>query len=156
MQSKPYNELTDIEAVTLCIWREARGETITGQRGVGHVIRNRSIIPAWWNHHRANDLAAVVLYPYQFSSFNPGDPNEKLWPADDDPIAAQCQAIAGVIVAGTDNDLTNGATYYYDMSIEFPAGWGSPADYIQTIDIGRLKFFRFQPPTGPQVFLDTE
>jgi hypothetical protein len=113
-----------------------------------HTAVNRSLAPAWWNHGVAHDLQRVILYPYQFSSFNPGDPNETKWPADDDQPFVQCCLIANRIMSGIDIDNTSGATNYFDHSIEWPTAWGSQDDWIETIDLGAFRFFKLRPVTG--------
>jgi spore germination cell wall hydrolase CwlJ-like protein len=142
MIPKPYTQLTDLELLSLCVWREARGEQSQGQRGVAHVCRNRTLTPAWYNGHRAGNYHAVILQPYQFSSFSPGDPNEKKWPADDDPAWIRCQESALWVPCGVDPDNTFGATAYYDTSITFPAAWGDEANWVNTLNSGRLRFWK--------------
>ena len=128
----------------LVIWREARGESNEGKRAVGHVCQNRTFAPYWWNGHHAFSYKSVILQPWQFSSFNPSDPNSNRWPENDDPSFADCCAVALGIAGGSDYDNTDGSTHYFDVSLpEFPKGWGDPAKYYHTVDIGRLKFYRY-------------
>lgn len=142
MNPAPYNEMSDLALLQLAIWREARGESYDGKRGVAHVIVNRSTVSSWWNHHVAGSVAKVILQPYQFSSFNRGDPNETKWPPDVDGAFAECCAVALAVTGGSDADLTNGATYYYDTSIEWPEAWGTQSEYENTLNIGRLRFWK--------------
>ncbi len=146
MQSMSYSEMSDLALLQLCLWREARGEIHDAKRGVAHVIVNRSMKASWWNHHHSGNLGSVILYPYQFSSFNPGDPNEKKWPQDDDPDFRDCCAVASAVTSGSDQDNTAGATYYYDTSISWPEAWGKQEAYVNTANIGRLKFWKPIPP----------
>lgn len=125
----------------LACWREARGESFDAKRAVCHVIKNRSRFPAWWNGHVAGSLSHVILQKWQFSSFNLGDPNEKKWPADEDPAFAECCA-AAMAVSDGEADNTDGATYYYDTSIQWPEAWGPQSSYVNTINIGRLRFWK--------------
>jgi spore germination cell wall hydrolase CwlJ-like protein len=142
MIAQPYTNLSDLALLELCCWREARGEQFDGQRGVCHVIRNRSLVPSWWNGHIAGSLSRVILQKYQFSSFNPGDPNETKWPADDDPAFAECCAAAMPVYLGYDEDNTAGACWYYDTSIGWPKAWGDQNLYVQTLAVGRLLFWK--------------
>jgi hypothetical protein len=32
--------------------------------------------------------------------------------------------------------------FYHDISIPFPKAWGKEEDYVRTLDVGRLKFYR--------------
>ena len=142
MKATSYASMSDLQLLELCIWREARGEVYDGKRGVAHVIVNRSRKPNWWNYRQSGILANVILYPYQFSSFNPTDLNQGKWPADGDPSWAECCAVALAVTNGSDEDNTDGALYYFDSSIDFPVAWGNPSDYIETLDVGHLRFFK--------------
>jgi N-acetylmuramoyl-L-alanine amidase len=153
VEQKPYADLRDSELLSLCVWREAQNQPVDGMRGVAHVVRNRIFgVSHWWG----SDWHSVILHPWQFSSFNKNDPNEKKWPTrpEDQASWELCCAAALGVFNGTDEDNTDGADYYYDTSIHFPSTWGSPANYVNTLSVGRLKFFRFQPTKSPQTFLD--
>ena len=130
-----YSALTSTDLLGLAVWREARGEGPIGRRGVAHVIVNRVSEPSWWGH----DIPSVVLCKYQFSSFNPGDPNETKFPDPEDPeyqdIAAMCLGVIG----GTDSDVTSGAQWYIDTSIS-PPSWTEALDV--SLRVGRLTFYR--------------
>lgn len=139
MQPQPYSQLTEPQLLTLCIWREARGEGVIGRRGVGWVIVNRVENPCWWGH----DIHSVILKPYQFSSFNDGDPNSDKWPVDNSAGEVECQSIANAIVKGTDTDITDGATHYHDVSMGWPTAWGDQAQYSNTLNVGRFRFYRY-------------
>lgn len=145
MQPRPYNQLSDLATLQLVIWREARGEPFDGKRGVAHVVRNRTLVAAWWNGHIAGSISRVVLQPYQFSSFNPNDPNSDKWPDDADPSFAECCAAAVPVYLNHDEDNTDGATYYYDASIDWPLAWGNQDLYENTLNVGRLLFWKLKP-----------
>ena len=141
MEAKPYNELSDLSLLALCCYREARGEPIEGKRGVCHVIKNRTLEPSWWG----DNWSSVILKPHQFSSFNANDHNSGVWPQDDEPAWKECLAAAGMVYNGADEDLTQGAVFYHDTSIGWPRFWGNAEEYVNTINIGRLKFYRPLP-----------
>jgi Cell Wall Hydrolase len=61
--------------LALAIYREARGEDLTGKVAVGCVIRNRVQHPGWYGRN----WFAVITKPYQFSSFNVGDRNSAVF-----------------------------------------------------------------------------
>ena len=139
MEQKPYLELTDLELLTLCVWREARGEGMLGKRGVAHVVCNRVKRPCWWGH----TVKQVILHPEQFSSFNMRDPNSSKWPTDVEPAGEDSEMAASLVLGGTDDDPTKGATHYHDISIEFPErSWGLRSKFEETLEVGRLKFYR--------------
>jgi N-acetylmuramoyl-L-alanine amidase len=135
MNPQPYNALSPTEICALCVWREARGEGILGKRGVAHVILNRAMDPGWWG----STISTVILKPFQFSSFNPGDPNADKWPLDDDPSWLDSLNVAQDVLDNGDSDITNGAVNYYDISIEPPA-WA--ATMTLTLSVGRLRFYK--------------
>jgi N-acetylmuramoyl-L-alanine amidase len=140
-----YANLSDLSLLALCVWREARGEGSDGKRGVGHVIRNRVYGSThWWG----KDWHSVILHPYQFSSFNADDPNSDRWPSDLDPSWGECLQAATPVYLAHDVDLTNGATFYYDTSISWPHAWGDQAAYENTLNVGRLKFWKLRPPVN--------
>ena len=69
----------DLDTLALTLYGECRGETIEGQYAVAWVIKNRWLNPGWWSRNRDSipddTIAAVCRDPYQFSCWNPADPN---------------------------------------------------------------------------------
>jgi spore germination cell wall hydrolase CwlJ-like protein len=135
MNPQPYLSMNPPDLLKLATWREARGEGVLGKRGVTHSIMNRVALPRWWG----TDIPSVVLCKNQFSSFNPGDPNGDKWPSDTDPSFVDCSEICDAVLAGTDDDITDGATNYYDISIP-PPFWA--ASMQLTLAVGRFRFYR--------------
>lgn len=80
-------------------------------QSVANVIMNRAANPCWWG----NDVRSVCLKYMQFDCWMPTDPNYKtiLDVTIDDPIYAIALDIAEKALAGTLEDLTGGATYYF-------------------------------------------
>lgn len=138
MDAQDYMALSDTTLLGLCVWREARGEGELGQRGVAWCISNRVSIGGWWG----SSVHGVILHPWQFSSFNEGDPNVDKWPADTDPSWIECQNIAVNCLTRADTDPTGGATSYYDISIP-PPYWACSMQ--PALETGRLRFFRAMP-----------
>lgn len=64
-------KLNELELLTLVIFGEARGLDHCGRLAVGCVVRNRVI-------KNNTNYKIEILKPYQFSCFNPGDPNREL------------------------------------------------------------------------------
>jgi N-acetylmuramoyl-L-alanine amidase len=68
-----------------CYWlaltahREARGEGAAGMLAVMQVVMERVFDQRW-----PNTVPEVVLQPKQFSCFNPGDPNSRVFLRDND------------------------------------------------------------------------
>ena len=140
MELRPYSELSDLELLSLCIWREARGEGLLGKRGVGHVVKNRADNPSWWG----GTIQQVILAPWQFSSFNENDSNSGKWPADNDPAYSDSLTIAEDVLINGDEDITSGAVSYYDTSIPAPIWAGT---MTLTLAVGKFRFFKLKETT---------
>lgn len=117
--------------LALCAWREARGCSLQAQQGVVWTILNRAAKPGWWG----TDVISVILKPLQFSSFNVGDPNATKFPVANDPVWKEILLLA--IAPGS--DPTDGATNYYDTSIE-PPSWTTAMTLTTQID--SLRFYK--------------
>lgn len=120
----------------LCIFREARGSSITAMNCIYHVLRNR-----------ANDklnrwpkfIADVVIQPNQFSSFNHDDPNIGAFP--NRLHLADWNAFLNVLtVVGNElgTDPTNGATNYHSAKID---PWWIKG-MTMTLELGAFKFYK--------------
>ena len=81
----------------------------------------------------------MILLPFQFSSFNEGDPNSDKWPEDNDPTYSDSLTICEDVLLNGDEDITQGAKSYYDISIQ-PPYWTAAMTF--TIAIGRFRFFK--------------
>ena len=121
---------------TLTLYGEARGEPTLGKRAVLWVVRNRMEHAIQWKAAHGKDhpifgdgtIAGVVLAPWQFSCWNPHDPNSVVLDAIiaaaarnlPDPVWPTLSAIAeGVLAAESGDDPTLGATHYCTMNL-----WG--------------------------------
>jgi spore germination cell wall hydrolase CwlJ-like protein len=135
MIAQPYSELSDQELLALCTWREADDQSVAAMAGVAHVVNNRVKLPRWWGV----SVQTVVLKPWQFSCFDHGDPNESRWPEDENVQWLAVLHIATAVLAGTDRDLTDGASSYYDVSID-PPSW--TAELVFTVQFDRIRFYK--------------
>lgn len=134
-------EMYSLVLLALCIWREARGELYVTKTCVAWTIRNRVMKPGWWGH----SWEGVILMPYQFSSFNHNDPNATKLPHSEDPSWQDCLDIATKVFATPPGleDLTQGATSYFDASLDpDPPKWSFDGSNQKTVDFGRLHFYR--------------
>ncbi len=95
--------LDDTQLLALCIWGEARGEPVTGQLAIAHVVLNRAANPRWWGH----DVRSVILKEWQFSYFNSRAPG---------PGLVQL-TIAELALGKLTQDPTLGATHYHAVGM---------------------------------------
>lgn len=148
MNPSEYSDLTDLQLMSLCIWREARGEGSMGKRGVAHVICNRVAARSFFGHN----IHSVILKPWAFSSFNLNDPNADKWPSDQDPSWLDSQTVAQQVLTTADPDLTAGALYYFSPPLtQAPHAWGAVG---VTLAVGNLTFCK--PVPMPQQPLDVD
>ena len=119
----------DLSLLALCLWREARGESIEARRAVLHVILNRMAA-------RNEAAAQVILAPKQFSSFNANDPNALKFPMPDDHEWFECCCI----VDHPGDDITGGASNYESCAPDHLPSWADPAK--QTATVGAFRFYR--------------
>ena len=131
----------DLQMVSLCIWREARGASDQAMRCVAWVIRNRMKDARW-----PGTGHGVVLQPKQFSCFNAGDVNAVKFPHGRD--AADWAAWERVLKAVEDvfadgvaevSDQTKGANHYHSI----PDGKPYPSWAVREKEMLRLPGFRF-------------
>jgi N-acetylmuramoyl-L-alanine amidase len=116
--TKNPDEAIDVLARTL--YGEARGEQVRGKEAVACVILNRVEKALkkghyWWG----NDVENVCLRPWQFSCWNPNDPNrEKVLVVDaTNKVFATCLRVARRAIYGGVIDPTNGATHYHVVGL---------------------------------------
>lgn len=133
-----YNDPIDILSRTM--WAEARNQGYAGMYAVGCVVRNRSLNPRWWGH----SIISVCLEPFQFSSWNAGDPNraQLLAVTSADPQFSKARTIASAIIGGG-LDTTDNADSYYARDIP-PPSWCARATF--TVQIGAHRFYRVELP----------
>lgn len=124
--------------LALCLWREARNQPIAAQTGIKHTILNRAANPKGPYRH-CPDVITNILCPAQFSSFNKGSSQAVLIPDPDHSIDYKAFEQCCDVADTQDQDPTNGATHYYDISIQAPA-WATPETF--TCQIGRIRFHK--------------
>lgn len=130
----------DLDALSMTLWGEARGEGASGMRAVAHVIVNRA------RHKRWPDTVRGVAYDdAQFSCWNDDDVNSEMMPkmlefynylkhkpdgweewyaefkrSPDYPEFKkylEARQIARDVLEDQDDDPTNGAVFYHTSSI---------------------------------------
>lgn len=128
--------------LVLCVYREARSESLDAQHAVAWTIKNRVTKGGWFG----KSWSGVILKPLQFSSFNGPDKNGHVdanaltFPIPEtDPAFGSCLLASKHVYEGTQFDPTAGATHYHDKSIPTPA-WAE--SMTRTLEVGKLVFYR--------------
>jgi Cell Wall Hydrolase len=128
----------------LCIWREARGQSLAVKTAIWHVIQNRTTDA---QRRWPRTISGVIQQHMQFSSMTAaGDPNLVAWPVE--PIPGQtgsddwtafldCQTAVESPLAA---DPTNGANMYESEPPDNPPYWVK--DATLTLDLVNTRFYR--------------
>jgi hypothetical protein len=145
----------DICMFTLALGREAGNQKDDAIMCVACSIRNRVLRPNFWNW--GSDYESVLEKKWAYSSIEgpANDPNLLKYPNLNAEPWERCLAIAELVYAGGVNDPTDGATHYFDISLdpEQPGGlslgkpdrrpsWGTNGSMVHTYDCGSFHFFR--------------
>lgn len=117
--------------LALTMWGEARGEgrdfemELRAFLGVGFTVLNRLERGGWFG----KNIKEICLKPYQYSCWNPSDPNrEKMLAVGmDDPDYALCYALACRLIRGTIKINPVGkASHYHDIRLADKPTWANP------------------------------
>lgn len=121
----------------IALWREARGQSLAAMRAIWWVIQNRATDPAkrW-----PRTIAAVILQPFQFSSFNHDDPNATKFPSPGNPADWQAFLNAQAAVSAPGDDPTSGANSYESEPPDKLPKWADAAKI--TLTEGPFRFYR--------------
>lgn len=128
-------EAADRTFLALCLWREARGESVAGKIGVAMAIMNRVQRPSWWG----KNVCEVLFKKWQFSSLT--DPNDRqltTWPLANDLSWQSCLDVAWLVLDGSVTNPVPGADSYFDVSIPAPK-WTITARFVA--QIGKIMFY---------------
>ena len=124
----------DIEILCKTLFGECRGETRKGQVGVCCVIFNRYLSTK--KHLTASSIAKVCQKPWQFSCWNPSDPNAQKLLKITFPTVKKYISIISEALEG---DITAGATHYCTKQVKNSTSWAK--DKSPCIIIGNHEFF---------------
>lgn len=132
----PVDNLSDLQVFARTLWGEARGEGSSGMHAVACVIANRARDADWWG----DTFRSVCLSHEQFSCWNLNDVNRNkmMLIHEGDTSYVLALTIATQAMNGVLPDVTKGAHYYFDDSIDAPA-WASRVPFL--CKIGRLNFY---------------
>lgn len=130
----------NIATAARTLWQEARGEPLSGQQAVAHVLVNRVHDGRW-----GNTLAEVCLSEFkgihQFSGWNRSDPNRiaacRLY--EDDHVLVALVGVMQAAIAGA-VDPTGGATFYYAAHMSPAPTWATDMTFCGRF--GNQLFYR--------------
>ena len=96
------------------IWGEAEGEGATGMQAVGNVVMNRVDADSKYGA----DAQDIIMEQNQFSSISDPKRLEAMMNLSlDNPEYIQALEISKKLLAGELEDITNGATHFYNPKI---------------------------------------
>jgi hypothetical protein len=126
--------LEQIMWLAVCLYHEARGETVEGQLAVGHAIMNRV-------NNKDMSVKKIVLSPWQFSWANISTVQGQPLPPVENYLAfIECQHSALVcLIERLEGKDFNGADHYFNPSIVLPS-WADSMDFIASV--GGHDFYR--------------
>lgn len=146
---KPFFTEDDLDTMALTVWAEARGEGPDGMAAVAWVIRHRFENPGWWSRQRGDGIpddtiAAVCLDAYQFSCWNPSDPQRArlLNPATKERSDYKlCRKIClDVLQSPIEDDLVKGADHYCTKAVAKYTRWARGRTPVKVL--GNHQFYR--------------
>lgn len=139
----PNDNTSDIDVMARTLYGEARGEGDLGMKAVACVIMNRCKHATAYmlTHGHAHSLfgngspESACQAKWQFSCWNAGDPNCHIINDvdDSDPIFTKALQIASSAVNGLLDDITFGATHYYDRRMPEPPEWAEDKEPCASI-----------------------
>jgi spore germination cell wall hydrolase CwlJ-like protein len=136
----------DLDIAALTVWAEARGESIEGQKAVIHVIRNRWQNPGWWSRQAGDGieddtLAAVCRDRYQFSCWNPSDPQSKRLHNPETLKRPDVQRIRQLVETTLrEPDFTGGADHYCTKKVAPYTRWAKGRKPVKVV--GSHQFYK--------------
>ena len=144
------------QAIDLCMFviligREAGNQQDDAMLDVAWSVKNRVLRPGFWNWGR--DWETVIETKWQYSSINgpDDDANLRKYPNLNVEPWERCLAIAEKVYCGDVPDPTNGATHYYDVSLDPDRTkgrpdkrpqWATNGGCIWLFDRGSFHFYR--------------
>lgn len=137
-------ENDEIEILARTLYGEARGEYYKQSGGlgsfiaVGNVVINRLMQRTWFG----SSVIEVCKKPWQFSCWNPKDPNFKVVSQDrlTDSLFNFCKKVAVGLLMKNWPDLTKGSDHYHSVNIEGLPKWA--VNQRPQIQIGQHVFYK--------------
>jgi len=125
-------DLKDVDIMARTMYGEAEADNEQDALAIGCVIRNRAKYARFW----PNSIAGVCLQPWQFSCWNPGDPNRQRILVASDIWFERCKQMAAQIIKDEVRDMTARSTHYYETGIKKPK-WAKNKTPVLTVRHGK-------------------
>lgn len=116
----------EIDLLARTIYAEARGEYsrldggLSSLIAIGNVVLNRVQQQTWYG----KTVTEVCLKPWQFSCWNPHDPNQVLLSAPlTGKIFETCQRVSKNLIEGRWPDITGGCDHYHASTLKTFPKW---------------------------------
>lgn len=136
--------MTELAAVALTLYGEARGESTTAKLAVASVIRNRVRAGKW-----GSSYVDVCHARKQFSCWNVGDPNREVLlgmakrleagETPNDPALRECLRIASDLLDDAFPSTVGEARHYHAASMRVPPAWAAAGRLVARVG-GHLFF----------------
>ena len=108
------SDFPTVDIMARLIWGEAEGEGATGMQAVGNVVMNRVDADSKYGA----DAQDIIMEQNQFSSISDSKRLEAMMNLNlDNPEYIQALEISKKLLAGELEDITNGATHFYNPKI---------------------------------------
>ena len=108
------SDFPTVDIMARLIWGEAEGEGATGMQAVGNVVMNRVDADSKYGA----DAQDIIMEQNQFSSISDPKRLEAMMNLSlDNPEYIQALEISKKFLAGELEDITNGATHFYNPKI---------------------------------------
>ena len=108
------SDFPTVDIMARLIWGEAEGEGATGMQAVGNVVMNRVDADSKYGA----DAQDIIMEQNQFSSISDPKRLEAMMNLSlDNPEYIQALEISKKLLAGELEDITNGATHFYNPKI---------------------------------------
>lgn len=126
----------DFRVLAQTVYGEARGEPFLAKLAVAHVVMNRWRSGKWF---AAKTIAGTAKKKWQFSSWNPGDPNREKMEVSSmkDSVYRECAYAALGAMTGRLEDPTMGATHFHTTDVH--PNWA--IGHTSHCTIGRHRFY---------------
>lgn len=118
----------DIDTLARTIYGEARGEYLKPEGGLASLIAVANVVMnrVYSRKKFGSTIHEVCTKPYQFSCWNPNDPNHHListLKAGQNEVTRLCWKVAESVANGSWPDLSKGSDHYFSSTMSKIPTW---------------------------------